>query len=107
MFRHRKIRAALARSVFAVVLLIGPMIPLGTAVQGAEPAQRSLADQTAQQIVANALKPPAWRGPTVRIKAASAKGKRVFFINLTEEIPALHEWDAVMTRMPTLLARAM
>lgn len=98
MVRQREIRAAPARSVFAVVLLILSMIPLGAAVQGAEPTQRPLAGQTAQQIVANALKPPTWRGPTARIKAASAKGKRVFFINLTEEIPALHEWGVVMSQ---------
>src|SRR2546421_504883 len=89
MFRHRKIRAALARSVFAVVLLIGSMIPLGTAVQGAEPAQRSLAGQTAQQIVANALKPPAWRGPTVRIKAASAKSAGIRVITAQTGVPGL------------------
>ncbi|MGH9065413.1 MAG: sugar ABC transporter substrate-binding protein [Acidimicrobiales bacterium] len=49
----------------------------------------------AQQVVNQALKTPTWQGPTASVKASSAKGKSVWLVNLTEEIPALHEWAAV------------
>src|SRR5690242_18120183 len=50
----------------------------------------------AKQLVAQALKEPTWQGPTDKVNTAKAKGKTVYFINLTEQIPALHEWSVVM-----------
>lgn len=49
----------------------------------------------AKQVVAQWEKPPTWQGPTAKVNAKAAKGKTVDLINLTEEIPALHEWAAV------------
>jgi ribose transport system substrate-binding protein len=52
----------------------------------------------AKQLVAQALKEPSWQGPTDKVDTAKAKGKTVYFINLTEQIPALHEWSVVMAQ---------
>lgn len=49
----------------------------------------------AKAFVAQSMKPPAWTGPTTKVNTAAAKGKSVYLINLTEEIPALHEWSVV------------
>lgn len=49
----------------------------------------------AKKAVAQWELPPTWQGPTAPVNAKAAKGKTVDLINLTEEIPALHEWAAV------------
>lgn len=49
----------------------------------------------AKQIVAKAMAAPAWGGPTASVNTSNLKGKTVWLVNLTEEIPALHEWAAV------------
>src|SRR5512146_1042590 len=49
----------------------------------------------AKQAVAQMEQPPTWQGPTTPVNIQAAKGKTVDLINLTEEIPALHEWAAV------------
>ncbi|HLH66253.1 MAG TPA: substrate-binding domain-containing protein [Solirubrobacteraceae bacterium] len=56
----------------------------------------------AQKLVAQWMAPPAWHGPTAPVDIAKAKGKSVYFINLTEEIPALHEWGVVMAQQLAL-----
>jgi ABC-type sugar transport system substrate-binding protein len=50
----------------------------------------------AKAAVAKAMKPPVWAGPTTKVDISKAKGKKVYFINLTEGIPALHEWSVVL-----------
>lgn len=50
----------------------------------------------AKAAVAKAMKTPTWAGPTTKVDIAKAKGKKVYFINLTEGIPALHEWSVVL-----------
>ena len=49
----------------------------------------------AKQAVAQMEQPPTWQGPAAPVNIAGAKGKTADLINLTEEIPALHEWAAV------------
>lgn len=49
----------------------------------------------AKQIVAKAMAAPSWGGPTAKVNTSNLKGKSVWLVNLTEEIPALHEWAAV------------
>ena len=49
----------------------------------------------AKAFVAKSMKTPPWTGPKTKVDAAKAKGKSVYLINLTEEIPALHEWSVV------------
>ena len=50
----------------------------------------------AKAAVAKAMKAPTWAGPTTKVDISKAKGKKVYFINLTEGIPALHEWSVVL-----------
>ncbi|HVA91539.1 MAG TPA: substrate-binding domain-containing protein, partial [Chloroflexota bacterium] len=83
----------------AALLLVSSPLPVGMRAPDASAAS----GPTAMQQVANALKPPAWNGPTGAFQAMRAKGKHVFFINLTEEIPALHEWGAVMAQQLKLV----
>ena len=52
----------------------------------------------AKAYVAKLMKPPAWKGPKTKVNVAAAKGKSVYLINLTEAIPALHEWTVVATQ---------
>jgi len=52
----------------------------------------------AQQLVAKAEQPPPWNGPTAKVDIAKAKGKTVYYVSLTEEIPALHEWGVVLAQ---------
>lgn len=49
----------------------------------------------AKAFVASVMKAPAWAGPKSKVDVAKAKGKSVYLVNLTEEIPALHEWSVV------------
>jgi ribose transport system substrate-binding protein len=51
--------------------------------------------QLAMKIVQQYEAPPKWDGPTAKVDTKLARGKSVDLINLTEEIPALHEWAAV------------
>jgi ribose transport system substrate-binding protein len=46
--------------------------------------------------------PVKWNGPTKKVPIAKAKGKSVYFINLTEEIPALNEWGQVFKQQMAL-----
>jgi ribose transport system substrate-binding protein len=57
----------------------------------------------AKQAVTQMEQPPTWQGPTATVNVASAKGKVADLINLTEEIPALHEWAAVAQAQLTKL----
>lgn len=52
----------------------------------------------AKAFVTQSMKVPAWSGPAAKVDLAKAKGKSVYLINLTEEIPALHEWTVVATQ---------
>ncbi len=52
----------------------------------------------AQQAVAKAEQEPTWTGPTSKVDIAKAKGKTVYYVSLTEEIPALHEWGVVLAQ---------
>lgn len=49
----------------------------------------------AQKIVDQAMAPPSWNGPTASVDTTHLKGKSVWFVSLTEEAPALHEWAGV------------
>lgn len=62
------------------------------------PAAAASGVSLARQVVAQWEKTPTWQGPTQKFKASRAKGKTADLINLTEEIPALHEWAAVAQR---------
>jgi ribose transport system substrate-binding protein len=50
----------------------------------------------AKQLVAQEEQPPKFTGPTSKVDIAKAKGKSVYYVSLTEEIPALHEWGVVL-----------
>jgi ribose transport system substrate-binding protein len=52
----------------------------------------------AKAYVAKLMKPPAWKGPKAKVNIGAANGKSVYLINLTEAIPALHEWTVVATQ---------
>jgi ribose transport system substrate-binding protein len=51
----------------------------------------------AKAYIAKWMKPPAWSGPATKVNTGKVKGKSVYLINLTEAIPALHEWTVVAT----------
>lgn len=74
---------------------------------GGTPASSSGATSSgvalAKQAVTQMEQPPTWQGPTATVNVASAKGKVADLINLTEEIPALHEWAAVAQAQLTKL----
>jgi ribose transport system substrate-binding protein len=50
----------------------------------------------AKQLVAKEEQPPPFDGPNSKVDIAKAKGKSVYYVSLTEEIPALHEWGVVL-----------
>jgi ABC-type sugar transport system substrate-binding protein len=52
----------------------------------------------AKQLVQKAQQPPQFAGPTSKVDISKAKGKRVYYVSLTEEIPALHEWGVVLAQ---------
>src|ERR1017187_6908615 len=52
----------------------------------------------AKKLVAQEEQPPAFKGPTSKVDIAKAKGKTVYYVSLTEEIPALHEWGVVLAQ---------
>ena len=84
---------------FALALLVGVAAVLGTST-----ATRASSGSTAANIaaakafVAKSMKSPKWAGPTAKVDTAKAKGKSVYFVNLTEAIPALHEWSVVLAQ---------
>ena len=51
--------------------------------------------EAAKQIVAEAEKPAVWRGPTESVDLSKVKGKSVYEISLTQQIPALAQWMTV------------
>ena len=66
---------------------------------GGASTARAAADNSgvteATSLVQDALREPTWQGPTDKVNTAAAKGKTVYFVNLTEQMPALHEWSQV------------
>ena len=50
----------------------------------------------AKTLVSQEEQPPKFTGPTSKVDIAKAKGKTVYYVSLTEEIPALHEWGVVL-----------
>jgi ribose transport system substrate-binding protein len=52
----------------------------------------------AKKLVTQEEQPPAFKGPTSKVDIAKAKGKTVYYVSLTEEIPALHEWGVVLAQ---------
>ncbi|MGH2927421.1 MAG: sugar ABC transporter substrate-binding protein, partial [Solirubrobacteraceae bacterium] len=52
----------------------------------------------AKQLVTKEEQPPKFTGPTSKVNLAKAKGKSVYYVSLTEEIPALHEWGVVLAQ---------
>jgi ABC-type sugar transport system substrate-binding protein len=52
----------------------------------------------AKKLVAEEEKTPPFAGPTSKVDIAKAKGKTVYYVSLTEEIPALHEWGVVLAQ---------
>jgi ABC-type sugar transport system substrate-binding protein len=84
----------------AAVLLVGIAAVLGSssskASGGAQSSSSGLA--AARALVAKSMKVPVWAGPKTKVDIAKAKGKNVFFVNLTEGIPALHEWSVVLAQ---------
>jgi ribose transport system substrate-binding protein len=81
----------------AVLLVLVAALAASTATRaGLTSTPKGVA--AAKAYVAKLMKPPKWAGPKAKVKASAAKGKSVFFVNLTEEIPALHEWSVVLAR---------
>jgi ABC-type sugar transport system substrate-binding protein len=52
----------------------------------------------AKQLVSQEEQPPKFTGPTSKVDLAKAKGKTVYYVSLTEEIPALHEWGVILAQ---------
>ena len=52
----------------------------------------------AKQLVQKAMQEPPFNGPTAKVPIDKAKGKTVYYVSLTEEIPALHEWGVVLAQ---------
>lgn len=84
------------------VVLLTSAVVVATAVAStaatASNATQKNGVTAAKAYVAKLMKPPAWKGPKVKVNIAAAKGKSVYLINLTEAIPALHEWTVVATQ---------
>lgn len=80
-----------------ILIVIAAVLGSSTSTQAAaRSAATAPGVAAAQAFVAKAMQPPKWAGPTAKVDAAKAKGKSVFFVNLTEAIPALHEWSVVL-----------
>lgn len=86
--RRRRVVFLTAATLVSTAVVFGAAAATQAAPQGGIAA--------AKAAVAKAMNPPAWTGPTTKVNTAAAKGKSVYFINLTEEIPALHEWSVVL-----------
>jgi ABC-type sugar transport system substrate-binding protein len=52
----------------------------------------------AKQLVTKEEQAPAFTGPTSKVDLSKVKGKTVYYVSLTEEIPALHEWGVVLAQ---------
>lgn len=98
---HRSVWIAVTLAAVATLFVISPSISASARVYSAPAASAGVA--LARHLVAKELNPPNWTGPTAAFKGSKARGKKVFFINLTEEIPALHEWGVVMAQQLKLL----
>jgi len=70
----------------------------GSAASGDSGSSASAGVAQAKQLVAQEEQPPKYTGPTSKVDIAKAKGKTVYYISLTEEIPALHEWGVVLAQ---------
>jgi len=82
-----------------VVFLTTAILVCTSVVFGAATATKAASQDgvaAAKAFVAKSMKAPAWNGPTAKVNVAAAKGKSVYFVNLTEAIPALHEWSVVL-----------
>lgn len=65
---------------------------------GASASGGSAGVAQAKQLVSQEEQPPKFTGPTSKVDIAKAKGKTVYYVSLTEEIPALHEWGVVLAQ---------
>ncbi|HUZ23294.1 MAG TPA: substrate-binding domain-containing protein [Streptosporangiaceae bacterium] len=100
--RRRSLALGAGLATAALILTACSSGGSGTTTSSSSPSSGSSSAATssagvalAKQAVAQWEKPPTWQGPTSPVNAKAAKGKTVDLINLTEEIPALHEWAAV------------
>jgi len=99
--RPRRVpRLALSACVAAVALLMAACSSGSSSTSSGSSTSSTAATNAAgialaKKAVAQWEQPPTWQGPTAPVNAKAAKGKTVDLINLTEEIPALHEWAAV------------
>jgi ribose transport system substrate-binding protein len=105
--RPSRLRRRLALGAWAVATAVfmaacssgGSSTPGSSGSSGSSGSPSVAADAAgvalAEKAVAQWEKPPTWQGPTARVNAKAARGKTVDLVNLTEEIPALHEWAAV------------
>jgi len=85
----------LVGATVSTLALVLALVPAEATAASATHAKKATGVALARKVVAQWEKPPKWQGPTKAIDAKSAKGKVVDLINLTEEIPALHQWAAV------------
>jgi ribose transport system substrate-binding protein len=88
--RRRRI-VPLAAVLVSLAVVLGVASSTQASPQAAKPGVTA-----ARAFVAAAMKTPTWQGPTTPIDISKAKGKTVYFVNLTEAIPALHEWSVVL-----------
>ncbi len=116
--RARRSRSTFGRRVrahpatFAALALAGVLAACSSGAVNGTPAGQSSAPasaasgspvvsspaasgMSAADLVAQALQPPSWQGPTTPVTVSNVKGKSVFLINLVEAIPALHRWSSV------------
>lgn len=89
--RRRRILPLAAAVLVGIAVILGASTSTRAAGNATPPGVAA-----AKAFVAKAMQPPKWSGPTAKINTASAKGKTVYFVNLTEAIPALHEWSVVL-----------
>lgn len=90
--RRRRIAPLVAAVLVGLAVVLGATAsPSANAGNAAPPGVTA-----AKAFVAKSMSPPAWAGPTAKVNVAAAKGKTVYFVNLTEAIPALHEWSVVL-----------
>lgn len=83
-------------SLASAVLVLSATVLVAATTSNA--GQQKSPTAAAKAYVAKSMKAPAWTGPKTKIDLAKAKGKSVYLINLTEAIPALHEWTVVATQ---------
>ena len=113
--RWFSLSCAPSRSPRAAAAAIRPRHPAGSAAGATTSAATSAAGATssgtgtgtsasggsggasqAKKLVSQEEQPPKFTGPTSKVNIAKAKGKTVYYVSLTEEIPALHEWGVVL-----------